>query len=92
MREVNTHGAAGGRAWLRPSVCVRAIGTRCRLGVNRQGSEVEIWRESRLGMEGMRTDRDRCAFTKIETHFCKLIIHVYVCLETCDYTKLLSLG
>ena len=41
MREVNTHGAAGGRAWLRPSVCVRAIGTRCRRGVNRQGSEVE---------------------------------------------------
>ena len=23
MREVNTHGTAGGRAWLRPSVCVR---------------------------------------------------------------------
>ena len=41
MREVNTHGAAGGRAWLRPSVCVRAIGTRYRRGVNRQGSEVE---------------------------------------------------
>ena len=41
MREVNTHGAAGGRAWLRPSVCVRAIGTRCRRGLNRQGSKVD---------------------------------------------------
>ena len=41
MREVNTNGAAGGGVWLRPSVCVRAIGTRCRRGLNRQGSEVE---------------------------------------------------
>ena len=43
MREVNTHGAAGGKVWLRPSVCVRAIGTRCRRGLNSQGSEVEIF-------------------------------------------------
>ena len=41
MREVNTHGAAGGGVWLRPSVCVRAIGTWCRRGLNLQGSEVE---------------------------------------------------
>ena len=41
MREVNTHGAAGGRAWLRPSVCVKAVGTRCHRGVNRQGSELD---------------------------------------------------
>ena len=39
MRQVNTHGAAGGG--VRPSVCMRAIGTRCRRGLNRQGSEVE---------------------------------------------------
>ena len=38
MREVNTHGAAGRGVWFRPSVCVRAIGTRCRRGVN---AEVE---------------------------------------------------
>ena len=42
MREVNTHGTGGGGVWLRPSVCVRAIGTRCRRGLNRRGSEVEI--------------------------------------------------
>ena len=41
MRDVSTHGAAGDRVCLRPSVCVRAIGTRCRRGINRQGSEVE---------------------------------------------------
>ena len=41
MREVKTHGAEGGGVWLRPSVCVRAIGIRCRRGLNRQGSEVE---------------------------------------------------
>ena len=38
MREVNTHGAAGGEVWLRPSVCVRAIGNRRRRGLSRQGS------------------------------------------------------
>ena len=43
IREVNTHGAAGGEVWLRPSVCVTAIGTRCRRGLNIQGSEVEIF-------------------------------------------------
>ena len=41
MREVNTHGTAGGGVWLRPSVCLSAIGTRCRRVLNRQGSEVE---------------------------------------------------
>ena len=30
--EKSSHGPAGGRAWLRPSVCVRATGTRCRRG------------------------------------------------------------
>ena len=38
MREVSTHGAARGGVWLRPSVCVRAISTRCRRGLNSQGS------------------------------------------------------
>ena len=33
MREVSTHGATGGGVWLRPSVCVTAIGTGCRRGV-----------------------------------------------------------
>ena len=41
MREVNTHGTAAGGVWLRPSVCVRAIGSRYRRGRNRQGSEVD---------------------------------------------------
>ena len=41
MREVNTHGAAGGGVRLRPSVCVRAIGTRRRRGLKCQGSEGE---------------------------------------------------
>ena len=40
MREANTHGAVGSGAWLRPSVCLRAIGTRCRRGLNLQGSDV----------------------------------------------------
>ena len=46
MREVNAHGAAGGGVWLRSSVCVRAIGTRCRRGLNRQRSEVKNFGDS----------------------------------------------
>ena len=40
MREVSQH-TRRRRKWLRPSVCVRAVGTRCHRGLNRQGSEVE---------------------------------------------------
>ena len=58
MREVNTHGAAGGGVWLRPNACVRAIGTRCRRGLNRQGPEVENLARVTPGcVYGMRTDR-----------------------------------
>ena len=41
MREVNTHGTAGGGVWLGPSICVSAISTRYRRGLNRQRSGVE---------------------------------------------------
>ena len=78
MREVNTHGAAGGRAWLNPSVCVRTIGTRCRREVNRQGSEVEIWRVTPgYGRDADRqTDRQICIYQnrdsvlQIENNYC----------------------
>ena len=39
--EVNTHGTPGGGVWPRPSVCMMDIGTRCRRGANRQGSEAQ---------------------------------------------------
>ena len=61
MREVNTHGAAGGGVWLRPSVCVTAIGTRCR----RQGSEVEKLARVTPGCvrdADRRTDRQICIY------------------------------
>ena len=73
MREVNTHGAAGGGVWLRPSVCVRAIGTWCRRGLNLQGSEVEnLVRVTPGCVRDADRQTDRSAFTKIETQFCKL--------------------
>ena len=76
MREVNTHGAAGVWVWLRPSVCVRAIGARCRRGHNRQGSEVEKLTRATPGYirdADRQTDgqSDRWAFTEIDTQFCK---------------------
>ena len=58
----NTQGAAGGVVWLRPSVCVRAIGTRCRRGLNRQGSEVESLARVTPGCVRMRTDRQICIY------------------------------
>ena len=62
---VNTHGDAGGGIWLRPSVCARTIGPKCRQGLNRQGSEADIL--PRLapgcGMEaGGQTDRQICIY------------------------------
>ena len=75
MREDNAHGAAGDRAWLRPSVCVRTIGTRCRRGVNRQGSEVENLPRVTPGYvrdAGRQTNRQIYIVQKINTPFCKL--------------------
>ena len=67
----STHGTAGGRAWLKPSVCVRAIGTRCRRGVNRQGSEVEELASHAWAWKGCgRTDRQ----TGSQTYYLHLLI------------------
>ena len=68
MRQVNTHGAAGGGVWLKPSVCVRAIGTRCRRGRNSQGSEAENFAIVTPGcVRDADRQTDRSAFTKIES-------------------------
>ena len=70
MRQVNTHGAVG-RVWLRPSVCVRVIGARCRRGLNRQGSEVENMARVTPGcVRDADRQTNRSAFTKVETQFC----------------------
>ena len=68
MQEVNTHGAAGGGVWLRPNACVRAIGTRCRRGLNRQGPEVENLARVTPGCVRDADRRtDRYAFAKIDS-------------------------
>ena len=50
MREVNTHGAAGGGVWLRPSVLREGYRYSVLSGVSRQDQKLKIWRESRLGV------------------------------------------
>ena len=70
MRGVNTQGTAAGGVWLRPSVCVRAIGTRCRRGSTARYQKLKIWRVT----PGCVRDADRkiCVYRK--TQFCKLRI------------------
>ena len=91
MREVNTDGAARGGVWLRSSVCVRAIGTRCRRGVNRQGSEVENLARvtPRCVRDADGSDRQICSY-EIETQFCKLRIDRDVGKKTSQGFHLIS--
>ena len=90
-REFNKHCTAGGGVRLGTSACVRAIVTRYRRGLNRQGSEVENLARVTPGyVRNVDRQTDKIAFNKIKNTFSQLRILIVIALDEIHSSAVLN--